>query len=813
MRNRTLPFPAAFLLLASSALAVEVQLTVSDDAQVARKGGVVTSGIPFARGALKDVAKLSVAADGQIIPAQFTLLAPWDDGSVRWALMDCQVDLAAGGKAQLVVRDDGGNKPPPSPVQVADAADVLKLSTGPLELSIDKRKSNLLTSLKVGGKELITSAGRGLVLHGEDGKEVAAGPPSQVTLEQAGPMRAIVCLKGKFPGAHNGLLSYTARLTACAGQRFAKIHVWLENDGARGYGGKEDGEPTNLEWLLFQGLAVELGLGLGPSVAASCEDVAAQGRLKVLQYCVPARDPARAKRPPPHGAWHTFDDLEYTITSDDKELKKGDRTDGIVAFKGEAGSLTAAIHAFWQNYEKAIELEGTTLRLWLWPLGFQWPRHGTPTEYMSVYDRNLTARVRKGLYNLPGGTHKGHELILDFAGRSPQETAAELSAPLFALASAAYYAATDAAPGLFAPPEVRTGNAECDAKLDAWMRMTRSAADPESPTSLFRARQQVVGRNLFWFGWMDFGDIAVPGRGPCSLHYDWPWVLLLDALRTGDVRFLRLATDMARHRVDVDQHWSDRERPEFRGLMLRDDNYPDYHCYRLYRPPDVTSNWLAGAVFYYLLTGEPKALECCRRNAEALKPAWAWIAQKKPWAGPQGNMAAIAWTMDSYCAMYDLTADRSWLDEAMKLFDTHVAALRKNHGPHLFNPDAQVRGQDYQEEDIKYCYAIQFLCQLHHRTGAESVLKLLEEGCGKKFPSTFFDAPIFLSGLYAYVGHVTGNKDYLANAAELFAEGFPESKSPPVFLPDNSVWSRQAAMMLRTGHLLQWAHWKGGGGK
>ncbi len=251
-------------------------------------------------------------------------------------------------------------------------------------------------------------------------------------------------------------------------------------------------------------------------------------------------------------------------------------------------------------------------------------------------------------------------------------------------------------------------------------------------------------------------------------------------------------------------------RPEHRGLMLRDSNFADHHGYRLYRPPDVTSNWLSGVAFYYLLTGEPKALECCRRNADALVAAWERIAKTKPWAGPHENMAAIGWTIGDYGAMYDLTADRRWLDEALKLFHTHVAALKKRHGPHLFDPDAQVRGQDYQEEDIKYCYAIQFLCELHHRTGDEAVLKLLQEGCGRKFPSTFFDAPIFLSGLYAYVGHRTGDKGLVEKAADLFAEGFPESKSPPVYLPDNSVWSRQAAMMLRTGHLLQHACWKAG---
>ncbi len=132
----------------------------------------------------------------------------------------------------------------------------------------------------------------------------------------------------------------------------------------------------------------------------------------------------------------------------------------------------------------------------------------------------------------------------------------------------------------------------------------------------------------------------------------------------------------------------------------------------------------------------------------------------------------------------------------------------KNYGPFLHDPNDQIRGQDYQQEDQKYCYAIVPFCELHHRTGDETVMKLLKEGCAKPFPDSFFEAPRFLSDLYAYVGLKTGSAELVARGAESFAQAFPESKCPPVFLAGNSTWSRDAAMMLRTGHLLQYANWK-----
>ena len=201
-------------------------------------------------------------------------------------------------------------------------------------------------------------------------------------------------------------------------------------------------------------------------------------------------------------------------------------------------------------------------------------------------------------------------------------------------------------------------------------------------------------------------------------------------------------------------------------------------------------------------------MECCQRNAEGLKAAWAWIARARPYAGPQGDMAANAWSMSSYCAMYDLTGERKWLDEALALFNKHVVPKWKDLGPFLHDPTHQIRSQDYIQEDMKYCYSLQAFCELHHLTGDEDLFKLLKEGCETEFPESFFDAPFFLSDLYAYVGYKTNNEELIRRAPDLLAASFPESKCPPVYLPENTTWSRTSAMMLRTGHILQYVHWK-----
>jgi uncharacterized protein YyaL (SSP411 family) len=265
---------------------------------------------------------------------------------------------------------------------------------------------------------------------------------------------------------------------------------------------------------------------------------------------------------------------------------------------------------------------------------------------------------------------------------------------------------------------------------------------------------------------------------------------------------------MARHRIDIDQFWSDRDgEPEYK-LQRRDNAFPTWHVNSQFGSSTMTANWLAGTALWHLLTGDPEARAACLRNAEGIVAVWDKIARLRPYNGPQHNMADNGWAIESLCAAYDLSGDRRWLDEALKLFDGNVTARWKAFGPHLHAP-VLVSSQEYSGFDKAYCHAIAPLCILHSRTGEERVLRLLVEGCEKPFPESYFDAPMFLAGLFAYTGAVTGKAAYLERAWELFAQGFPESATPPVVMPGDSTWSATSAMRLRAGYPLPYAIWRG----
>ncbi len=797
-----------WVLLAPVALTMaganETKLAVREPGEANRAPAAITTGIPFARGAVKDAAVLAASLNGKAVPAQFRAHVPWDDGSVRWALMDTQVPVEAGQSVEIAVAPSGGGPAPAAPVTVDENNARIRVSTGSLAFEIPKQAGGLVSAATLKGQSLLTGDGRGAVLVLKDGKEVVAGAPQEAVVETAGPMRTVVRVRGVFPGVHNDLIRYTARITAWAGQPRIGIRFWLENHGAMGHGEKQ-----KHEWFQFKSMSLELGLGLGGTITARCEDVEAQDSFRLLQRCLMAKDRK------PQGPSFTLDDFVYTVVSGGKELKKDDRTAGIVRLTGDKGGLTVGIREFWENYDKAIELKKNRLLFWLWPEEGQWPRPKRGRWERAGLNCNDLVRIGDGnnAYWLSGGLHKGHDMILDFSDAAPETVAAELNTPLFALASSEHFAATKAAPGLFAPAGVRVEkNREANFKLASWERMQRSASDPDSPVSIFAARKVswranigYWGANSHWYGWMDFGDISVPGRGQVGVD-GWSQLMFENAMRFGDVHAMKIGSQMARHIADVDQLWSDRDRPQYRGLQKRG-VLPEFHANRLDRGIRV-GNRLGGLALHYMLTGDPKSKEACLRNGDGLIAAWNVLSKSEAYGSPQLHIGRNANTISSYTTLYHLTADKKWLDAAMGLFDSHIRRLWKSHGPHLHSAN-QIRGQGYARQDEAFCLAIQFLCEFHHATQNADALKLLQEACEREFHAhNFFDAPTYLAGLFGYVGGVTGNRDYLVQGARLYAESFPESRSPPVFMPNNSRWHSYAGSMLRAGHLLQYGWWR-----
>ena len=211
---------------------LSVPVSVAEPAGIERRAEPATGGIPFHKGQVKSVEDLALfTRAGQPVPAQFSRLAPYEDGSVQWALVDFLVDLPAGGRAEFVVRS-GKSAAPPKALDIKDADDAVTVDTGAARFTVNKADFSLLESVELGGKKV---AGPGSVdITGADGKAFKAGKPSKVSWEHRGPVRATLRLDGEYRGEGGAqFISYTTRLTFWAGLAAVRVDHSVRNSNPK----------------------------------------------------------------------------------------------------------------------------------------------------------------------------------------------------------------------------------------------------------------------------------------------------------------------------------------------------------------------------------------------------------------------------------------------------------------------------------------------------------------------------------------------------------------------------------------------------
>ncbi len=230
------------VVLAGTAHAGElsIKMTVSEPAGVKRAGDPVTGGIPFKKGQVKTVAELALFdGSGKPVPAQFSKLAGYDDGSVQWALVDFLADLPAGGKAEFVVKS-GKAGAPAKPLAIKEADGLVTVDTGAARFTMNTGKTNfeLLETVEFGGRKI---AGPGaLELVEAAGTAFKAGKPTKVTWEYRGPLRATLRVDGANRNADGKeFIYYTVRLTFWAGSPLVRVQHKLRNSApAEGFDAK-----------------------------------------------------------------------------------------------------------------------------------------------------------------------------------------------------------------------------------------------------------------------------------------------------------------------------------------------------------------------------------------------------------------------------------------------------------------------------------------------------------------------------------------------------------------------------------------------
>jgi len=250
-RGKRMAWVVVCAVSASTAAAVEVPVSVSEPAGIARSNWPVCGGIPFRPGDVRGVADLVlVDAAGTVVPAQFTKLVGHDDGSVKWALVDLRADVAAKGTVTYTLKTGGRTAGPERPLRIEEKGDRITVDTGVITFTVNRAEFNLFDSVTVGGKKVVTGGGVELLNCELEKREVTkgrrttvwytmkpggrtypcrAGKPTRVVWEYKGPLRATLRVDGNYLGDGGPLLSYTTRITAWAGSGAVRVQHAIRN--------------------------------------------------------------------------------------------------------------------------------------------------------------------------------------------------------------------------------------------------------------------------------------------------------------------------------------------------------------------------------------------------------------------------------------------------------------------------------------------------------------------------------------------------------------------------------------------------------
>jgi len=564
----------------------------------------VTVGIPFPKATVFKLSQLSLCnAGGEPQPLQAQALARWIDGSIRWALLDFQATVTAHATTAYCVESDADKPRPLQPVAVSvtETEEHVIIDTGGYTFFINRRVCKPFDRIVVNGVEQIGAEGSSLVLIDAQGRSYVP-IIDDLAIEIAGQLRTCIRAGGQFKSdSKNSLTRFAMRLSFHAGLGVAEMNMTVHNPrAARHPGGLWDlGDKGS---IYFKDLSLNLPLRgeAEPQVTWTTQPLR-QPRKPTGESVEIYQDSSGGEnwRSTNHvnrfgKVMHSF--RGYRVKSGDKLVEHGLRATPTVTVHGHSGGVAATMKQFWQNFPKAIEADKSALTIRLFP-----------RQYHDDFE-------------LQGGEQKTHTVYLQFSGAG--ERLPELSWAhhrLIARASPEWYSGSKAISYL--SPRAEDENV-------AYRELVDTAID--GPQSFF-ARREIIDE----YGWRNFGDLYADHEAvghtddtPLVSHYNNQYDVIYGALiqyfRSGDHRWFELASDLARHIIDIDIYHTTEDRPAYSGgLFWHTDHYRDAGTatHRSYSRANLNSrqfgsygggpcnehNYTTGLLHYYYLTGDETA--------------------------------------------------------------------------------------------------------------------------------------------------------------------------------------------------------------
>ncbi len=305
-----------------------VRLDVPAMVGAGRQVWPLSTGVPFARGVVRDPSELALQGPRGALPLQVRPLIRWPDGSIRWALVDWQDELS-GTTARRYELARGRRADARAAIRVTDQTDQLAVDTGALRFVVPKNRFALFEQVRLGDRLVVSGPVRSFFRVG--GVRLDGLPPRSVAVTESGPLRVRIELRGRY-AAH---VEYVIRIDAFAGQPFVRLLLSFE---------QHDPEPyTAVEQI---GLEVPLQLGERTTYRAGVVGGA------------PLSGPLGADG----SALVQLNNEEFSAGG----ARRAGKLAGWVDLHDAAHGVAVASRFFWQEYPQSLHLgrAGLTANLW-----------------------------------------------------------------------------------------------------------------------------------------------------------------------------------------------------------------------------------------------------------------------------------------------------------------------------------------------------------------------------------------------------------------------------------------------------------------
>ena len=688
------------------ALGGEIEFTVTAPGSAARVGWPVQGGIPLAAGALNESHDVAlIEQDGKVIRLQTEPMARWEDGSIKWLLIDFFADVDAGATKDyklLYGADSRGlDAPGGSSLKWQKTDDGIVVDSGVLRAELTRRVVDRLSIRRNNGQWLDIVSQPGEMMVGVNGQNAgrylsSLDPESKVVIEQSGPNRICVRISGWHHSAGGRRFApYTLRIHAYAGKPYLRLfHTFSNSD------------------LPERGLMTHIGMQVSVPVQRG-NRISYGGQFHQLE-----------------GGWPSSleqaDWNKQQIVHDGVRLENDEAASGFLSIRTPKWTTACIVRDWRQLYPKKLDIDQRGIKFWIWP------DSAGPLDLRREEQRNSEDWLRFR-QQFPEAYAEwidpGNAKSAGFSARRYRVAQRQRRLSAVAAGSALGLARTHELWLVFYPGEV---------DADQLKRIAAAAKDPLLPYVVpsHLDQTEVLGRvgrrdrqgkefpqveNYIarksdwiirhqnewsrWWGMLDYGDVQsvyerlrevhVPGQwlkfmgrhGWKNSEVDIPNHFMYLYLRSGERRLFRFYESMLRHMMDVDTMHVNLPEFEQPGHKWQPGEWTrggiHRHSYNHWSGgPNIGHSWNEGLANYYFLTGDRRAYDVAMEVAEyslGMPEGKVTSTFEKYKNHPNPKVRFDRSPANAYriaLKAYELTGDAKWKQHALRWRDYYL-----NHSP------------------------------------------------------------------------------------------------------------------------------------